>query len=265
MATFTGVGDSVSLSVPRKGERVAISISGTYNMTILFQKEVGSKGSGAWQTLSTYSTPNATVAESYYSSEADENVRLIVSVDTSGTATATLTNADDEVVGKVIRDENGNVLLSFDQAKASIPSALEVNSVQQYRGIIAVSGTISLTARDHAGKTMVFPVGGGTCNLPAATGSGNKYRFVCGVTVTSDAIVAANGTDIIQGGVLVASDTGGVTVITAADSDVITMNGSTTGGLIGSNFEVEDVASGTWSISGFLVSSGAESTPFAAT
>ena len=42
MASFTGVGDTATLTVARKDERVSIAISGTYNMTIALQKEYSS-------------------------------------------------------------------------------------------------------------------------------------------------------------------------------------------------------------------------------
>ena len=40
MASFTGVGDSVSLTVPEKGEDILVSISGTYSMVIELQLKV---------------------------------------------------------------------------------------------------------------------------------------------------------------------------------------------------------------------------------
>jgi hypothetical protein len=42
------------------------------------------------------------------------------------------------------------------------------------------------------------------------------------------------------------------------------MNGSTTGGVIGSRVEFQDIATGIWSVRGALVSTGAEATPFSA-
>ena len=56
----------------------------------------------------------------------------------------------------------------------------------------------------------------------------------------------------------------GITCPTAADSDTITMSGSTTGGVRGSMVELQDVASGIWMVRGSLVSTGAEATPFSA-
>ena len=132
------------------------------------------------------------------------------------------------------------------------------------------ASTLDVTAGAHAGQTIVSNLAATqTATLPAATGSGNVYRFFVKTTKTGALLIKVNaspGTDIIQGGVLVATDTGGLTVPTGADSDTITLAAdTTTGGVIGSHLELQDVASGVWRVGGFLVSAGAEATPFSAT
>lgn len=131
------------------------------------------------------------------------------------------------------------------------------------------ASTLDVTAGGHAGQTVVSTIAGAqTATLPAATGSGNIYRFYVSVTKTGALAIAVNGTpgtDIIQGGVLVATDTGGLTVPTATTSDTITLAAdTTTGGVVGSYIELQDVAAGQWRVEGFLVSAGAEATPFSA-
>jgi len=93
-----------------------------------------------------------------------------------------------------------------------------------------------------------------------------SYTIVVGATVSSGSHVirVASASDVIQGAVSVATDIAGVTCPTAVDSDTITMNGSTTGGVRGSLIEVQDIASGIWSVRGSLVSTGTEATPFSA-
>jgi len=83
--------------------------------------------------------------------------------------------------------------------------------------------------------------------------------------VTADCTIAALTTDIMQGAIAVSTDAGGTVAPCTATSDKLTMNGSTTGGLLGSYVEVKDVLDGTWHVSGALISSGTEATPFAAT
>jgi hypothetical protein len=62
----------------------------------------------------------------------------------------------------------------------------------------------------------------------------------------------------------VASDVAGVNCPTTSTSDTITMNGSTTGGILGSRVVVTDAAANKWAVSGALVSSGTEATPVSA-
>jgi len=134
-------------------------------------------------------------------------------------------------------------------------------------GVVTVTSSTTLRADAHGGKMVVGNAAAGlTISLPAATGSGVEFEIVVGTTITSNAfIIAADGTDIIQGVLGVATDAGGVNIPTGATTDYITMNGSTTGGVKGSRVVVKDAADGMWIVSGALISTGAEATPFAAT
>jgi hypothetical protein len=131
-------------------------------------------------------------------------------------------------------------------------------------GVITITAATTLDDDAYAGRTVnLNSATGRIVTLPAATGSGAVYTIFVGTTVSSgNHVVAAAGTDIIQGVLNIATDIAGVTIPTAADTDTITMNGSTTGGVRGSWMELQDVASGVWSLKGALVSTGAEATPF---
>ena len=134
-------------------------------------------------------------------------------------------------------------------------------------GVIALTASTSLTADGYAGKVITISAAAGlTITLPAATGSGATYEIVAITTVTSNGyiIAVANASDVMMGVLSVSTDAAGVTVPTAATSDTITMNGSTTGGILGSRVVLTDIATNKWSVSGELVSSGAEATPFSA-
>jgi hypothetical protein len=102
--------------------------------------------------------------------------------------------------------------------------------------------------------------------MPAATGTGDVYTIFFGTTVSSnDYIVqAASSSDVFNGGVSISTNIAGVTMLAAATTDTITMNGSTTGGLVGSWVQLTDVASGVFMLDGFLCSTGTEATPFSA-
>lgn len=134
-------------------------------------------------------------------------------------------------------------------------------------GVVAFAGSsLTLTAAGYAGQTVVSTIAAAqTITLPAATGSGNIYRVFFNVTASGNKVIqVASSSDIMQGAIGMSTDAAGVTIPTASTSDTITLNGSTTGGVKGSHVELQDVASGVWRVSGFLVSTGAEATPFSA-
>jgi hypothetical protein len=134
-------------------------------------------------------------------------------------------------------------------------------------GVIEITAATTLDDDAYAGRTIILTsTTGRIITLPSATGSGATYTIVLGVTVVSGSHVirVAAGTNIIQGVLSVSTDAAGVTIPTASDSDTITMNGSTTGGVRGSIIELQDVYPQVWMVRGSLVSTGAEATPFSA-
>ena len=141
-------------------------------------------------------------------------------------------------------------------------------------GVVNVTGsTVTVTAAAHAGKTIVFSRAAGvTATLPAATGTGNVYRFVIGTTATSNAnvIKVANATDVMDGSLNIQQDTdsdGSVKVWRAdAGDDTMTFAGAaTTGGIVGGYIQCLDYKAGFWSCQAFTQSGGgSEATPFSA-
>lgn len=134
-------------------------------------------------------------------------------------------------------------------------------------GVIEITANTTLTRDAYAGRTIVLnSATGRTVTLPVATGDGSTYTIAIGTTVTSGnhVIRVATSAGVIQGVLSVSTDAAGVTIPTASDSDTITMNGSTTGGLRGSIVELQDILPNVWAVRGSLVSTGAEATPFSA-
>lgn len=132
---------------------------------------------------------------------------------------------------------------------------------------ITVTAAASLNKDSHAGTVVVLDSATGrTLTLPASTGKGDVYTVFVRTTVSSGnhVIQVANSTDVINGGVSISTDIAGITMLAAATSDTITLNGSTTGGLAGSWVRLTDALAGFWMLEGFLCSSGAEATPFSA-
>lgn len=133
---------------------------------------------------------------------------------------------------------------------------------------VAITASTTLSRDVHAGTTVVVnAAAGATITLPASSGKGDEYTIFVNTTITSNNLIikVANSTDIMQGVLGVATDIAGVTCPTTSTSDTITMSGSTTGGVKGSYVILQDVAAGVWEVSGNLVSTGVEATPFSAT
>lgn len=109
---------------------------------------------------------------------------------------------------------------------------------------------------------------GVTVTLPAASGTGDRYYVNVATTITSNnaIIQVANASDTMVGVITTASTTTGAGTHEAAGGtdDTITMNGTTTGGIVGSNFELVDVATNVWLVNGHMVGSGTLATPLSA-
>ena len=110
--------------------------------------------------------------------------------------------------------------------------------------------------------------GGIAVTLPAATGSGAKYKFVVATTFTSNATIAtASSSDKFTGHAILAQDSADTVVHfgTAAGTDLLTMYtaaNNTTGGIKGAIIEVQDIAVNLWSIFYISEAGGTEATPF---
>lgn len=129
------------------------------------------------------------------------------------------------------------------------------------------TASATLDASDAGTVLTVNAAAGLTLTLPAATGSGLRYTIVVGTTVTSNSVVIqVTGNDTMTGLAISAAD-GGSTVNgweTAADSDTITFNGSTTGGIKGDMVELIDCAADLWAVQVRSASTGIEASPFSA-
>jgi hypothetical protein len=126
---------------------------------------------------------------------------------------------------------------------------------------VALTASATVNATTHAGRVMTIAKADGmTVTLPAATGSGNVYRFLVTTSVTSNNYVFQVTTnDTFVGQLILTSATSAVVPIAesaAGTDDTITMNGTTTGGLIGTYLEFADIATDLWLVEGRLLGSG---------
>ena len=142
---------------------------------------------------------------------------------------------------------------------------------------VSLTADTSLTVASHAGKVLTCNDADGKFTLPSivatAPGSdedpnqtnnlGASFFFVV-ETAATDMDILTDGTDKFVGGLYTGvDDTTGKTFISAAANDVITMNGSTKGGLAGSIVKVTAMASAKYAVEGLILGSGTLVTPFA--
>ena len=135
---------------------------------------------------------------------------------------------------------------------------------------IAASGATLVCNRDtHAGRAVVINAAAGCAvTLPNATGTGSVYRFIIGTTITSNSttIKVNNATDVMSGRAYVISDNSAAVLgyATAASSDTITLDGTTTGGYAGDMIDIIDAIAGTFQVVVHTKATGTEATPFSA-
>jgi hypothetical protein len=245
-----------------RGDVASVALSGTYNMTIALQKELGSPGSGSWREINRWSTADATVAYNYVTQGDNERLRLIVLVDTSGTCTATLLDTTDKLLeeqsdgvgmvraryyqdGPVFYNQDGDVVFDGRQSQAIINLSDANASISA-----ANSGKTHLIANVSADRTFTLP----------PVEDGLRYKFVAEVGAADghDWIFVANATaNLFKGGVLmVDTDAGPATVAAVvadqSDDDQLQVN------LPQGGTAIEMYCDGTyWIVSGVVVSATA--------
>lgn len=104
---------------------------------------------------------------------------------------------------------------------------------------------------------------GQTITLPASTGKGGVLRMYVGTTISSGSTVirVKTSTDVINGIVGVGTSA----FQSASNTNTITLNGTTTGGVVGGYIELQDVLPGQWLIQSNLNATGTFATPFSNT
>ncbi len=142
---------------------------------------------------------------------------------------------------------------------------------------VSLTADTTLTVDAHAGKILLCNDADGKFTLPSivvttpsdptdpnqANNVGATFTFFV-ETAATDMDILTDGTDKFVGGVYTGvDDATGKTFISAASNDVITMNGTTKGGLAGSIIKCTAMASAKYAVEGIILGSGTLVTPFA--
>ena len=143
--------------------------------------------------------------------------------------------------------------------------------------VVSLTADTTLTVDAHAGKVLTCNDADGKFTLPSivatAPGSdddpnqtnnlGATFTFVI-ETAATDLDIKTDGTDKFVGGVLMGkSDAAGKAFFSGATNDVITLNGSTKGGIVGTIIKVTAIAAAKYAVEGINLASGTVVTPFA--
>lgn len=122
-------------------------------------------------------------------------------------------------------------------------------TIQGYGLVVVPAATTTLTLSPslHAGMVVCIQSTGGLTITPApATGTGNEYTVAVIVTPSGGNVTIdfklANASDLIQGVTSIGATTSG-TFATATNSNLVTWNAGTTGGIVGTWFQWVDAAS----------------------
>tara|TARA_Y100000385_G_scaffold256655_1_gene283273 strand:- start:389 stop:895 length:507 start_codon:yes stop_codon:yes gene_type:complete len=142
---------------------------------------------------------------------------------------------------------------------------------------VSLTADTTLTVDTHAGKILLCNDADGKFTLPSIVTTtpsdptdpnqtnniGATFTFIV-ETAATDMDILTDGTDKFVGGLYMGKDdTSGKTFISGASNDVITMNGTTKGGLAGSIVKCTAMASAKYSVEGIILGSGTIVTPFA--
>ncbi len=134
--------------------------------------------------------------------------------------------------------------------------------------VAAATTTLTVTQALHGGRVVQCqPTGGLAITLPSPSGTGTVYMFLIVASVTGGNLtIDAKGGDasaVFYGNALFNKvGTGVSTFGTAANSNLITLNGGTTGGLVGDLVEIIDTATHSWTVFISGQATGTIATPF---
>jgi len=128
--------------------------------------------------------------------------------------------------------------------------------------------TRTLTAADSGTTVFLDKADGVVVTLPA-TAVGLHFRFVVVTSVTSNAYkvsTSVQNTEFMDGTINSLQDAAVASAVFSGDGsthDNFSMNGTTTGGLVGTDVTFTCTAANKWTVYGNVRASGTEATPFA--
>lgn len=144
-------------------------------------------------------------------------------------------------------------------------------TVSAKRQIISEATATRTLKEEESGAVCLFDSAGGVVyTLPAACAVGTQFDFVTAVTITGGAakVITGAAAELMVGQILNAdTDTGNAVAIWPAlvgsSYIAVSMNGSTTGGIIGDVIRCVKVTTTKWAVTGTTSGTSTVATPFA--
>lgn len=132
--------------------------------------------------------------------------------------------------------------------------------------IASGAATVQLTAAQSGGTFLFDAASGVAYTLPATPVAGMTFSFFVTVSVTSNAhsVAGASGSIFLLGAVNTVINASATTKAFAANGTsnyILSMNGSTTGGLQGTVLNLTALSATVWYVEGQIVGSGTLATP----
>jgi hypothetical protein len=260
-ATIADPGSSGVISIDKSPVQVNLVTAGAETRTLARPKRAGAKVTLWARTISTSCTVTVTGGLNEFGDTTIAFANAGEFAVFEGFETATAGTYEWRMIASHITGNLSGLLATVTELNRVADSSTRV---------VTTTVALGVTQALHDGKTIVLNnVVGFASTLPAMTGSGARYRFVVGATVTTPShTIVATGAHLV-GLVFMVNDTAATTVFTANSISAnatpittITLNGTTTGGRVGDWIEVEDVATNIGVVRGMVSASGTEATPF---
>ena len=150
------------------------------------------------------------------------------------------------------------------------------------KAVVSLTADTTLTVATHAGRIITTNDADGKFTLPSITSGSsadvagaNDYNVLSNLgctylfwveTLAVDMDIKTDGTDKFFGAIYTGIDseaTGETFLSSSGSNDVMTLNGTTTGGIVGSWVEFTAIGSAAYFVRGSLIGSGTIATPFA--
>lgn len=218
--SFTAVGASSVLRVPERGDAVSLTLSGTYDQEIVFERALG-PDMLAWEEIKEYKVEDATEVYSFTTQRYNEIFRFRAKwVHATTPGTANYSFADGDKVLHQLRNDRGEVI------------ALIKESGFEVTGDVAVTGALDATAALQTSSNI-----GSVPATVTAVEYGDGYNHVTVLTVTAAVLVPDIPADAEEVGALIYTFPAGVHQVHSVHMDI-------TGVTAGANTNAVDIGCG---------------------